>query len=355
MKKYIYPFVFSILLASFTLFVILDTFVISRPQEYVQGQTNNSMFSKSQKSSKEDIVYETDSTDQLADDSAGNNSAASENASDNKENDQSDDTVTDTAQEKTNTSGDHSMITDDAQLIGEYRNDGASIKLYKYYYENTTVYAADIIVSSSEYIRTAFANGYYGKNVTAKTSSTARENDAILAINGDYYGARENGYVIRNGIVYRDSSDGEDVLCIYADGTMKIVSPEEYTAQELVDSGVWQAFSFGPALLQNGQISVTTKDEVGKAMASNPRTAVGMIDSCHYVFVVSDGRTNESKGLSLYQLAAFMQKIGVNTAYNLDGGGSSTLYFNGEIINYPTTSGKSMKERGVSDIVYIAK
>ena len=90
-------------------------------------------------------------------------------------------------------------------------------------------------------------------------------------------------------------------------------------------------------------------------MASNPRTAIGMVEPGHYFFVVSDGRTNESEGLSLYQLADIMKTLGCTVAYNLDGGGSSTMYFNGEIINYPTTSGRSMKERGVSDIVYIEK
>ena len=53
------------------------------------------------------------------------------------------------------------------------------------------------------------------------------------------------------------------------------------------------------------------------------------------------------------ELAEFMDRLGVETAYNLDGGGSSTMYFNGEIINNPTTSGRSIQERSVSDIVYI--
>lgn len=87
-------------------------------------------------------------------------------------------------------------------------------------------------------------------------------------------------------------------------------------------------------------------------MASNPRTAVGMIEEGHYIFVVSDGRTEDSEGLSLYELAQFMQKLGVQIAYNLDGGGSSTMYFNGQVVNNPTTNGR-IKERGVSDIVYI--
>lgn len=88
-------------------------------------------------------------------------------------------------------------------------------------------------------------------------------------------------------------------------------------------------------------------------MASNPRTAIAVIDDLHYLFIVSDGRTSESAGLTLYQLAEFAQQLGAETVYNLDGGGSSTMYFNGEVINNPTTGGREIKERSVSDIVFI--
>ena len=120
-----------------------------------------------------------------------------------------------------------------------------------------------------------------------------------------------------------------------------------------MDAGVWQAFSFGPGLVENGEITVDQNTEVGKAMASNPRTAIGQISELHYVFVVSDGRTDQSEGLSLYELAAFLQSLGVQTAYNLDGGGSSTMVLMGEVINNPTAGGSRTKERSVSDIVYI--
>ena len=159
--------------------------------------------------------------------------------------------------------------------------------------------------------------------------------------------------MIRNGVVYRDEAGSEDVLCIYADGSMKVVEPSTVTAQELVNQGVWQAFSFGPGLVSEGKVSVSTNAEVGRAMASNPRTAIGLIDNNHYLFVVSDGRTQESEGLSLYQLAQFMKSLGAKTAYNLDGGGSSTMVFQGSLINKPTTSGRDIRERKVSDIVYI--
>ena len=209
-------------------------------------------------------------------------------------------------------------------------------------------------VSSPEYLKTALAQGSYGKNVTAKTSEIASGVNAVLAINGDFYGTQEKGYVIRNGKLYRSTaSNGSEDLVIYSDGSFDIVNESEVTAQQLQSKGAEQVLSFGPALIENGSVAVTSEDEVGKAMASNPRTAIGVIDECHYVFVVSDGRTDTSAGLSLLQLAEFMDTLGVETAYNLDGGGSSTMYFKGNVVNNPTTGGSRTKERSVSDIVYI--
>ena len=237
-----------------------------------------------------------------------------------------------------------------------YKDDNISINLSETTVNNTQVYIADVTVSSSDYLKTAFAQNAFGTNVTAKTSETAATNNAILAVNGDYYGANSTGYVIRNGVVYRDtvredSSNGD--LAIYKDGSFKIIYEDQISADQLVKDGVVNLLAFGPALVENGEIAVGTNEEVGQAMASNPRTAIGIIDENHYIIVVSDGRTSESKGLSLYQMAEVMKSYGVKTAYNLDGGGSSTLYFNGQVINKPTTGGNKISERAVSDIVYI--
>ena len=237
-----------------------------------------------------------------------------------------------------------------------YKDDNISINLSETTVNNTQVYVADITVSSSDFLKTAFAQNSFGTNVTAKTSVTAADNNAILAVNGDYYGANSSGYVIRNGVVYRDtvrenSSNGD--LAIYKDGSFKIIYEDQISADQLVKDGVVNLLAFGPALVENGEIAVGKNQEVGQAMASNPRTAIGIIDENHYIIVVSDGRTSESEGLSLYQLAEVMKSHGVKTAYNLDGGGSSTLYFNGQVINKPTTGGNKISERAVSDIVYI--
>ena len=244
------------------------------------------------------------------------------------------------------------VTTDNSGSSQDYQDDNIKITYTQYTTNDTTIHVADVQLSSAEYLKTAFANDTYGKNVTQTTSDIAAANKAILAINGDYYGVQEKGYVIRNGVLYREEAGTNDVLCIYGDGSMKIVDPSTVTAQELLDQGVWQAFSFGPGLVADGQIPISLDTEVGRAKASNPRTAIGIIDDLHYVFVVSDGRSDDSEGLSLYELATFMQQLGVKTAYNLDGGGSSTMYFNGEVVNNPS-SGFRDEERSVSDIIYI--
>lgn len=250
-----------------------------------------------------------------------------------------------------------SQAAKNAQVTDTSYSDGnISVNLAEKTVNETQVYVADITLSSSDYLKTALAQNSYGTNVTAKTSVTAAENNAILAVNGDYYGANSSGYVIRNGVVYRDSvredaSNGD--LAIYKDGSFKIIYEDQVSAEQLVQDGVVNLLAFGPSLVENGEISVDTNTEVGQAMSSNPRTAIGIIDENHYIIVVSDGRTSESKGLSLYQMAEVMKSYGVKTAYNLDGGGSSTLYFNGQVINKPTTGGSKISERAVSDIVYI--
>ncbi|KXU06049.1 hypothetical protein SGADD03_01565 [Streptococcus gallolyticus] len=240
-----------------------------------------------------------------------------------------------------------------------YQDDNISITITTGNTSNTTYYVADITLSSADYLKTALAQDTFGTNITETTSSIASSKNAIFAINGDYYGANTSGYVIKNGVIYRSTnrqSDYDD-LAIYSDGSFGTFNESDTTAQELLDSGVVNTFAFGPTLVSNGQIAVSESEEVGQAMAENPRTAIGIIEtddgSLHYIVIVSDGRTDESAGLTLYEMAELMQSYGVTTAYNLDGGGSSTMYFNGKVVNNPTTSGNTIEERAVSDIVYI--
>lgn len=365
MKKHIYTILFSTVLAAFTLYITLDTFVIRESYAKDADGINEEMFAASEDDDPDDAVKDNGSPDKT-EESTGEHHFSSDkrppsgfmggfdpDSSDFPSNGKRPKSRKSSSSDDENNAGSSSVKPKEYSGDSSYQDDNISITLKEYAQNDTTIYVADIRLDSAEYLKTAFAEDTYGKNITATTSDIAESKDAILAINGDYYGVKESGYVIRNGIVYRDSANGSDILCIYSDGTMDIVNDMDYSAQELVDANVWQAFCFGPALIENSVISVDTDDEVHMARESNPRTAIGIIDKNHFVFVVSDGRTEESEGLSLYELAQFMKDLGVTTAYNLDGGGSTTMYFNGEIVNNPTSGGNRIQERKISDIVYI--
>ena len=298
MKSKFLPLIYTVFLIVFTAYVLLDAFVIERVYTVVE---------ESSALSEEDLNVST-------------------------------------------TSQPDSVITTE----DEYKDDKVSITLTEHRIHNTTVYVADVILRDPSLLKTAFAKDAYGKNVKEKTSAIAESKSAILAVNGDYYSAR-SGCVIRNGVLYRDfSGDADDEsLIINADGSFSFVTGDVGNGEDLLSKRAQQVLTFGPALIIDGVINVDEKDEVDKAMRNNPRTAIAWYGDCHYAFIVADGRTTESTGLTLYELAEFALSLGAESVYNLDGGGSSTMYFNGRLINKPTTNGKKISEREVSDIVYI--
>ncbi|MCV2394781.1 phosphodiester glycosidase family protein [Actinotalea sp. M2MS4P-6] len=220
-----------------------------------------------------------------------------------------------------------------------------------------TYYVADVVLSDATALRSAFAQNEFGENITEDTSDIAADVGAVFAINGDYYGFRSTGIEIRNGVVYRDEPAREG-LAFYTDGHVEVYDETTTSADELLAAGVWNTLSFGPALVVDGQVvdgidSVEVDTNFGNhsIQGDQPRTAVGVIDDNHLVFVVVDGRSpGYSAGVDMNELAQIMIDLGATTAYNLDGGGSSTMYFNGEVINQPSNGG----ERGVSDILYVA-
>ena len=119
-----------------------------------------------------------------------------------------------------------------------YEDDTKSISIETYERNNTQIHVATVKIKGNTSIKTALANETYGRNVTAKTSTTAKSVNAVLAINGDYYGARDAGYVVRNGKLLRSesqSADQED-LVIYKDGSFGIIKEGDITAQQLVDN-----------------------------------------------------------------------------------------------------------------------
>ena len=315
-RPYRFAVVFAILLTAAFAFTLLDTFVLPKTLQAVQ---------------QDEVQYPLFVSEQtkLAD---SNSSVAGQKA-----NGESTETIA-------------PVIT-----ANSYKDENIEISIETIRVYDTDVYIADIRISSIDYFKTAFAQNIFGRNINEKTSVIAAGQNAILAINGDYYGFRNDGWVLRNGILYRSEKNPNksvDAFLMDREGSFSYIEGNASIEGQL--SELWQIWSFGPALVVDGEISVTKNQEIqGRSSNSNPRTAMGQLGDLHYIFIVSDGRTNTSAGLSLFELASLLKERGCLIAYNLDGGGSSTMFFNGQIVNNPTTDGKRIKEREISDIVYI--
>lgn len=251
--------------------------------------------------------------------------------------------------------------------------------------DTTYYYVADIRLKSLRYFKTAFADDTYGENVSQRTSDICKNHKGYLAISGDNYGAQEAGYVLRNGQTFRTSKSSSKLgsnprslaedLAIYRDGTFEIFDERKTDLQSIADKGAWQVFSFGPGLVKNGELAVDENTEVDSIIKNGAdskcqRVAMGIIAPLHYCFVVCDGRSSESDGFSLWDMARIMKDLHCYAAYNMDGGGSATMYLDdgsgnanklGHLINKPNQNyfthgtGTNIQQRGVSDIVYIGK
>lgn len=324
-KPFIWCAIISVTLTAFTVFVLLDTFVLEETYVVVPDESITEFSTKSSVSSSSSSESSKDSSDSSSVSNSGN--------------------TTPTGTQESDPYADF-----DSYYGGDVRIKLTRIRRYK-----TEVYLAEIVISDVSYLKSAFAENTFGRNIKAETSVMAEEHDAILAMNGDFYGAHKRGYVFRNGTLYQSTirrDREEDDLLIYKDGSFGYINEETTRASTLAVSNVWHLLRFGPVLLDEGEITVDEYSGRRKAKKPSPRTALGIFEPLHYLFVVSDGRTDASPGLSLYELAKVMKEAGVTSAYNLDGGGSSVIYYNGLVVNNPT-DGKSEGERRVSDIVYI--
>ena len=249
------------------------------------------------------------------------------------------------------------------EQTSSYDLDTLKIQIDQWHYafkkHDLRFFVVHLYTTNPTQLLTAFAGDAYSKHNVEAPSDIAARHNAVLAINGDYYNYKDDfGMIIRNGMLYRDAGSTRDHLLVYADGRMEGLYAADYVrgeGQKYIDAGVVQSFAFGPLLVDNGQATVMPEKYIVSTSDSirEPRTAIGMVEPNHYVIVVADGRRNgwSEKGMCLSELQQVFIEQGCQIAYNLDGGGSTSLVMDGQKINRASGS----RERSVSDIVYFTK
>ncbi len=205
-------------------------------------------------------------------------------------------------------------------------------------------YVADIRLKDINSLQTVFAEDKFGIGYTETVLSMATRSDAILAVNGDFYGLSKSSVVIRNGSIYRENLDEYDILVLYYDGTMETYDPNDFDIEEVKAKSPYQVWTFGPSLLDQDGKALTSFPGYSKILYGNPRTSIGYYESGHYAIVVADGRTDASTGLKMKELAKVYEDLGCKVAYNLDGGKSSVMTFNGKVFNIPDHGGRKSSD-----------
>lgn len=213
---------------------------------------------------------------------------------------------------------------------------------------------ADVYVGNISCFQTGFADDVYGIGHEEKLSSMSARIGSILAVNGDSYSNnrhKDNGTIIRNGVLYRDKGSDAETCVLFRDGSIKICPPGKTDAQQLMKDGAWQSWIFGPSLLdENGKAKTdfVTWDYIRE---SHPRTAIGYYEPGHYCFLTVDGRQpGYSRGMFLNEMAALLEQLGCTAAYNLDGGHCAFMTMKDQVMTHPYKP-----EHGVADGIFITE
>ena len=236
---------------------------------------------------------------------------------------------------------------------GGYVDDSISVLIRKERAEEygTDVMIVDIDIKDVSQLRTARA-GKYGSKATALVAEMATRNNAVIAMNGDYFSYHDYGYVVRNGVVLRDRPTPDfDIMIIDTKGDVTVMVRPDRAMVDAFEGEVLHAFSFGPALLKDGE-KITEPGRCDSMNKTTQRIAFCQRGPLSYSIVATEGPENTNgRGFTIAEFIDYLYAKGeYQQAYNFDGGSSSTIAFQKKKIN----SISSYKTRSVGDIIYFA-
>ena len=215
-----------------------------------------------------------------------------------------------------------------------------------------------ITIAHPSQIRTAMSTRRPNDHTYIKAVDIANGVNAIAAVNGDFFKYHHNiGYIVRQGEFYRNALNGlRDVLIIDDLGNFHAVrTPDKEQMQRYLEEEfpkgrqVINTFYLGPVLVENGVVQEITTREFQQRYKMQ-RVAIVQLGELEYAIVECDGKTDGSYGMTMAAFAEYIRTLFPDCllAYNLDGGGSTNVIFNGKRIHW--TDGA----RKISDILYFA-
>lgn len=226
------------------------------------------------------------------------------------------------------------------------------ISVEKEEFDGASVTIAHVLTAAPGQLRAVQSNDDLGGE-REKPTQAAERTGAAIVVNGSYF-SYETGaamqavapVLIRDGVVAREGVSNGSEICVRFDGTLFSPHPGMgFTGADLVSMGVTSSLGTAdPLLIQDGNLC---SFPAGVATGSYPRTAIGMVAPCEYFFLVA-GRNGYSGGLTYLQMQGLFHSLGCRFARSLDGGGSSAMAIDGELVTDPAVGGE---ERPVADFL----
>ena len=241
-----------------------------------------------------------------------------------------------------------------------YEDPSITVQITTGRFEETNYMVAYVKVANATQVRSTMS-GTYSSDDTIGGIAMAKSTNAALAINGDYFSSRRNvGYTARMGKEYKNKCNGTyDVMVLDSMGDMHIIQAPQ--KQDMIDfkadleaqgRSIVNGYTFGPALVVNGERQTGFVDMDNAADRAAQRMCLAQIGPLEYLCISSEGPEDPgSTGLTLEQFSQLVASFeGIINAYNLDGGSSSTMVFNRDKVNSPNNP----KRRPLKDIIYFA-
>ena len=220
---------------------------------------------------------------------------------------------------------------------------------------NSACSFVEVKIAHGSQLRRALSDNTYGSSVYMYPTQMAQNANAVVAINGDFYGHRSCGITVYQRQLYRFNPRSLESCFFTASGDMIFTHVGELNTEDDVkrfvqDNDITFSVSFGPILVENGEKKTTNTYLVGEVDIHYSRAAIGQVDKLHYLLMSINEEGVYKNRVTINQAADLIYAKGVPNAYALDGGQTATIVMNGETFNRPDWG----NERIMTDIIYFA-
>ena len=239
--------------------------------------------------------------------------------------------------------------------IHYYYDETILVITWKEIVDNSVYTVAEVKVAHPSQFRRFLAGGEFGSDKQYVTTEMARSVNAVLASSGDFYGYRKYGAVVYENELRRFEGESVDTCYITEDGDLLFTYRNELETEEearafIEENKVRFSLAFGPVLLDEGEIMVPGDYILGEVNGTYSRAAICQWDKLHYLVVNTSQEQSYIKRHKVRAFAEFIQELGCETAYALDGGQTTAIVMDDELVTLPDYK----TQRRISDIIYFA-